>query len=373
MKLEGARSFAPWRRARRKLRNSDQTLCRLRSIRVAIVLATLFTSGTLIFNPRLVSADPPQLKADRVAACGAMGSGSEFAMGVLEPMAYVDNGRSGSSSIWVDRGRYRWGINDELTLFLVPTDDGTNSGPPAESDLGGLRGTLVSCLILGTPHSSELTTLAVDRAASGRGAFEIQRAGSSSLVTSETAPGGWGLFQYESRSAPGSQGGRLGGGLRESPPGDRRRSPRQSLFLSHSSVDSTFSLLLRRDLIVHGMDCFMAEVDLPGGCDFRQAIEDAIRQRDRFLVVVSVHSIASPEVAREVEAAIERENHERRTLILPVRIDETFRTTTVSWAAHLRRGRQIRDFSGWSDPASYRSTLLSVLRDLSPPSDLSQA
>jgi hypothetical protein len=369
MKIGSPRSLATRERVRGELRNSGRTLCRLYRIRVAIVFATLFTSGTLILNPRLVSAAPPQLNAERVA-CGAMGSGYGFPMGVLEPMTHTDSVRSESSGVWVDRGPLGRGANGETAFFLISTDDGAKRPPAAESNVGGLRGGVFSYLILATPSFSEVTALAVHRGDAGQGAFDVQRT-SSSRATLETAGGGWPLLQYQSRSAPGSQGGRWGGGLIEGPPGDRRRSPRRSAFLSHSTRDNAFSFLLRRGLMAHGVDCFLAEIDLPGGCHFRQAIEDAIRQRDTFLVVVSVHSIASPEVAREVEAAIEREIREGRTLILPVRIDDAIRTTTVAWAADLRRRRQVRDFSGWAVPADYQIALGSVLRDLSPPSDLS--
>ncbi|MGE5756049.1 MAG: hypothetical protein ACM35G_10100 [Planctomycetaceae bacterium] len=38
--------------------------------------------------------------------------------------------------------------------------------------------------------------------------------------------------------------------------------------------------------------------------------------------------------------------------------------TDIAWAAHIRRGRYIGDFSGWKDHDAYQEAFARLLRDL---------
>ena len=72
----------------------------------------------------------------------------------------------------------------------------------------------------------------------------------------------------------------------------------------------------------------------------------------------------SPWVEQEVETALEKEQREDRTVLLPIRIDQAVMDSQYGWAAHLRRTRHIGDFRDWTDSARYDEALQRLLRDL---------
>jgi hypothetical protein len=105
-------------------------------------------------------------------------------------------------------------------------------------------------------------------------------------------------------------------------------------------------------------------VDLKIGEKFRQHIDKAIRVHDKLMVVLSEQSIASNWVEAEVEAALDRERREKRTVLFPIRLDDTIEETPVAWASHIRRTRHIGDFVGWKQHDSYQTAFARLLDDL---------
>jgi hypothetical protein len=111
--------------------------------------------------------------------------------------------------------------------------------------------------------------------------------------------------------------------------------------------------------------CWYAPEDLKIGDRFRDRIEESIRFHDKVLLVLSANSINSPWVQTEVEAALERERREKRSVLFSIRLDEEVMETTQAWAADLRRTRHIGDFSRWKEHDSYQAAFSRLLRDLS--------
>ena len=70
-------------------------------------------------------------------------------------------------------------------------------------------------------------------------------------------------------------------------------------------------------------------------------------------LVLSQHSIRSPWVEKEVEAAFEREHREKHTVLFPIRLDDAIMETDEAWAADIRRIRHIGDFTRWENHADY--------------------
>jgi hypothetical protein len=137
-----------------------------------------------------------------------------------------------------------------------------------------------------------------------------------------------------------------------------------SCFISYSSKDDEFAHRLHADLQNHGIRCWFAPHDLSIGARIRDAIDLAIRVRDKLLVILSSNAINSDWVEDEVESALEEERKYRRTILFPIRIDHAVLETTRAWARKLRRERHIGDFSGWKDHDAYQKGLLRLLRDL---------
>lgn len=82
------------------------------------------------------------------------------------------------------------------------------------------------------------------------------------------------------------------------------------------------------------------------------------------MVVLSKQSVESDWVEKEVETAFERERNEKRIVLFPIRLDNAVMKTEHSWAADLRRTRNIGDFTKWKDHEAYKKAFARLLRDL---------
>ena len=137
-----------------------------------------------------------------------------------------------------------------------------------------------------------------------------------------------------------------------------------SCFISYSAKNQDFANRLYADIQNKGVRCWFAPEDLKIGDPFRQRIDESIRIHDKLLLMLSEHSVNSPWVQDEVEAALERERREGRLVLFPIRIDDAVMQTDKAWAASIRRTRHIGDFSNWKDHDSYQKAFQRLLRDL---------
>jgi hypothetical protein len=137
-----------------------------------------------------------------------------------------------------------------------------------------------------------------------------------------------------------------------------------SCFISYSSKNRDFAERLHADLQAKGVRCWFDQEDLKVGEKFRQHIDQAIRVHDKLMVVLSEQSIASNWVEAEVEAALDRERREKRTVLFPIRLDDAIEETPVAWASHIRRTRHIGDFVGWKQHDAYQTAFARLLSDL---------
>ncbi len=137
-----------------------------------------------------------------------------------------------------------------------------------------------------------------------------------------------------------------------------------SCFISYSSKDEDFAKRLYADLQSNGVRCWFAPEDLKIGDTFWDRIDQSIRLYDRLLLVLSQHSVESSWVEREVAAALEREQQQKRTVLFPVRLDDTIQITHKAWVADIRRRRHIGNFTAWKHHDAYQKALNRLLRDL---------
>ena len=137
-----------------------------------------------------------------------------------------------------------------------------------------------------------------------------------------------------------------------------------SCFISYSVKDEAFVKRLYADLQREGVRCWYAPQDLRIGDRIRDQIDQSIRIRDKLLIVLSVSSIASQWVEKEVETAMEEERKNNSTVIFPIRLDESVMNTDKAWAADIRRARHIGDFQNWERDKSYSESIERLLRDL---------
>jgi hypothetical protein len=139
-----------------------------------------------------------------------------------------------------------------------------------------------------------------------------------------------------------------------------------SCFISYSSKDDEFAHRIHADLQNKGVRCWFAPHDLPIGDRILDALDAAIRLREKVVLILSEHSIKSDWVEDEVTAGFEEERKRGQIVLFPVRLDEAVLHTKEAWAAKLR-ARNIGDFRKWKDHDAYKQSLSRVLRDLTKP------
>jgi hypothetical protein len=137
-----------------------------------------------------------------------------------------------------------------------------------------------------------------------------------------------------------------------------------SCFISYSSKDHAFAERLHADLQAKGVRCWFAPHDLPIGAKILDAIDEAIRLRDKVLLVLSEGALASDWVEGEVTRALDEERERKRPLLFPIRLDDAVLATREAWARLLRGQRNIGDFTCWKEHDAYRKALERLLRDL---------
>ena len=137
-----------------------------------------------------------------------------------------------------------------------------------------------------------------------------------------------------------------------------------SCFVSYSAKDQIFVERLHADLQNKGVRCWFAPHDLPIGAKTWDAIDEAIRLRDKLLLILSEASIASEWVEDEVSKAYAEERSRKEVVLFPIRIDNAVISAEEPWAVKLKDQRNIGDFRQWKKPAEYQKSLDRLLRDL---------
>jgi uncharacterized protein YjbI with pentapeptide repeats len=139
-----------------------------------------------------------------------------------------------------------------------------------------------------------------------------------------------------------------------------------SCFISYSTKDQEAANRLHADLQNKGVRCWFAPHDMRIGAKVLDEIDTAIRIRDKLLLILSEHSIASDWVETEVMAAFEEERNRGQTMLFPIRLDDAVIETSEPWAAKLR-ARHIGDFRRWKDYDAYKDSFERLIRDLRVP------
>jgi uncharacterized protein YjbI with pentapeptide repeats len=138
-----------------------------------------------------------------------------------------------------------------------------------------------------------------------------------------------------------------------------------SCFISYSSKDQDFAERIHADLQNRGVRCWFAPHDMPIGGKILDEVSEAIRLRDKVVLILSEHSIKSDWVEDEVTKAFEEERKRGQTVLFPIRLDDKVMATNEAWAEKLR-ARNIGDFRRWKEHDAYKVSFERVMRDLRP-------
>jgi uncharacterized protein YjbI with pentapeptide repeats len=140
-----------------------------------------------------------------------------------------------------------------------------------------------------------------------------------------------------------------------------------SCFISYSAKDQAFAERLHADLQNKGVRCWFAPHDMPTGAKIWDAIDEAIKLRDKLLLILSENSIESDWVEDEVQKAFAEERDRKELVLFPVRIDDAVMETPKPWARKLRDQRNVGDFRRWKDHDAYKQSFERVVRHLTVP------
>ncbi|MCH9029763.1 MAG: toll/interleukin-1 receptor domain-containing protein, partial [Bacteroidetes bacterium] len=137
-----------------------------------------------------------------------------------------------------------------------------------------------------------------------------------------------------------------------------------SCFISYSNKDVLFAQRLHNDLQNNGVRCWFAPEDMKIGDKIRDTIYEAIKIRDKLLVILSKDSINSDWLEEEVEKALAEEQETGRKILFPIRIDDYVMETGKAFVQKIKNNRHIGDFTKWKEPEEYKKVFDRLLRDL---------
>jgi hypothetical protein len=98
--------------------------------------------------------------------------------------------------------------------------------------------------------------------------------------------------------------------------GGRQIRDHKLIFISYASPDRGSAERIVGEIEAHGMPCWMAPRDVPGGANWGKAILDALEAAEIFVVLLSAGANKSVHVANEIERAASY-----RKTIVPLRIE----------------------------------------------------
>ena len=137
-----------------------------------------------------------------------------------------------------------------------------------------------------------------------------------------------------------------------------------SCFISYSGKDRKFIEKLNADLQKEGIRCWFAPEEMKMGDESRQRVNQQIRIHEKLLIVLSAFSIESAWIQQEVEAALEEERARNRSILFPIRLDNSSLDGEKKWLRNLQKTHPIYDFSSWDNWESYYEQFFLLLNDL---------
>ena len=146
-----------------------------------------------------------------------------------------------------------------------------------------------------------------------------------------------------------------------------------SCFISYATADEEFATRLCEDLQRNGVTCYYAPQAMTGGRTIHEQIKDAIKKRDRLLLVLSPASIKSSWVETEILRGYARQIEAKADIFFPVSLTPVSRLKdwkcidgdTDKDLANAIRQSYMPDFSeSQFNPRSYEAALHKVLSGL---------
>jgi hypothetical protein len=111
--------------------------------------------------------------------------------------------------------------------------------------------------------------------------------------------------------------------LRDAEPRLHKAIDYYSCFISYSWKDREFVTMLHADLQEVGVRCWLDEKELHTGDHVAEQIDRALQAHDKVLLILSDSSVRSTWVRLELRNALQLEKERRKTVLFPLRLDES--------------------------------------------------
>ena len=121
-----------------------------------------------------------------------------------------------------------------------------------------------------------------------------------------------------------------------------------SAFISYSHENKPFAIRLHDRLQARGIRCWRDESDIEPGDRLVHAIDRAIRENERVLLLCSKSSLSSWWVGDELEKTLSKERETREDILIPLDLDGYLHKWGGPWASQVK-ARYAPSFVGWED------------------------
>lgn len=119
-----------------------------------------------------------------------------------------------------------------------------------------------------------------------------------------------------------------------------------SCFISYSWEDKDFAARLHDDLQDVGVRCWLDAKQMKIGDSLIEQINKAIQATDKVLLVLSRSSVRSSWVKYEIRNALQLERDRRKTVLFPIRLDDSVLNVSGSKELDQLKTKYICDFTG---------------------------
>jgi len=151
-----------------------------------------------------------------------------------------------------------------------------------------------------------------------------------------------------------------------------------SCFISYTHADDDFASRLHADLQARNVSCWKDNIDLKAGDYWQTQVNEAIRLKDKVVLICSKQSLTRTQIVREIFESIDAQKEQNKKKLFPIMIDdyiltEEFRLLAKekvatgdwedNWVPKIK-AFHIPDFSKWKDHDQYAKALDKLVTDL---------
>lgn len=137
-----------------------------------------------------------------------------------------------------------------------------------------------------------------------------------------------------------------------------------SCFISYSVKDRAFVEMLYKDLTEVGVPCWLDSMEMRIGENIESSLHRSIQDQDIMILILSQNSISSKWISKEMSVSLKLEEKRGKTILFPIRIDDSVFKENLSPPLNIITKRHIGDFTNWKNHPDYKKSFSHMIRDL---------